>query len=208
MTTMRMTQQPRCFLFAVCLALPNWFISSGAIASEANASEAQTGEALEIALVENAIDISVDPQKQTQDDLPNIEQALRSLNVELQILEEDLLYPASSRVSVYLAMDIGELFSLQSVKLKLNGKDVTHHLYTERQLNALYRGGVQQLYMGNAKQGMNKLVAVFLGVGPHDREYKRAVEIEFEQSFEPVYVELGINDSMGKQQPVFTAKAH
>ncbi len=187
MTMIGMTRPLRYFLLAACLATSQLVSASEPLMAEAE-------------LVENPDD--------AQKDLPNIEQALRSLNVELQILEEELLYPASSRVSVYLAMDIGELFSLQSVKLKLNGKDVTHHLYTERQLNALYRGGVQELYMGNARQGSNKLVAVFLGVGPHDREYKRAIEVEFEQSFEPVYVELGINDSTGKQQPVFTAQVH
>jgi len=135
----------------------------------------------------------------------NLAAELLQLNARLQLLEEDLLYPASSRVAVYLSMDLGELFALDAVTLKLNGKDITHHLYTERQVNALYKGGVQKLYVGNAKQGMNRLTAFFTGQGPHDRDYKRATTLEFEQSFEPVFVELLVTDDTASQQPEFVA---
>tara|TARA_R110002072_G_scaffold5527_7_gene35407 strand:+ start:1810 stop:2334 length:525 start_codon:yes stop_codon:yes gene_type:complete len=137
----------------------------------------------------------------------NLEAELLQLNAQLQLLEEDLLYPASSRVAVFLSMDLGELFALDAVSLKLNGKDVTHHLYTERQVNALYQGGVQKLYVGNAKQGMNRVTAFFTGKGPSDRDYKRAVTLEFEQSFEPVFIELQVTDNTGSQQPEFVATA-
>ena len=134
-----------------------------------------------------------------------LEARLLQLDAELQLLEEDLLYPASSRVAVYLSMDLGVLFALDSVSLKLNGKDVTHHLYTEREVNALYKGGVQKLYVGNAKQGENRLTAFFVGTGPHDRDYKRAATVSFTQSFQPVFIELSITDDTDSQQPEFVA---
>jgi len=96
-------------------------------------------------------------------------------------------------------MDLGDLSALDAVTLKLNGKDVTHHLYTECQVNALYKGGVQKLYVGNANQGMNRLTAFFIGTGPNDRDYKRATTLNFEQSFEPVFVELLVTDDTGSQ---------
>lgn len=136
---------------------------------------------------------------------PSLEARLLQLDAELRLLEEDLLYPASSRVAVYLSMDLGELFALDSVSVKLNGKEVVHHLYTEREVGALYKGGVQKLYVGNAKQGANTLTAFFLGTGPHDRDYKRAATVTFEQSFEPVFVELSITDNTGSRQPEFVA---
>ncbi len=138
-------------------------------------------------------------------DEQQLEAKLLQLDAELQLLEEDLLYPASSRVAVYLSMDLGELFALDGVTLKLNGKDVTHHLYTQREIEALYKGGVQKLYVGNAKQGENEITAFFTGKGPHNRDYKRAATVTFEQSFEPVFVELSITDSTGSQQPEFVA---
>jgi hypothetical protein len=141
-------------------------------------------------------------------DIESLEQELMNLNADLLILEEDLLYPASSRVAIYLSLDVGEFFRLDAVTVKLNGKEVSHHLYTDRQTGALYRGGVQQLYVGNARQGKNELTAVFVGKGPRERDYKRAVTTDFEQSFEPVYVELSITDSIASQQPEFVARVH
>jgi hypothetical protein len=138
--------------------------------------------------------------------IQSLEQELLSLNMELQILEEDLLYPASSRVAVYMAMDVGQLFALDAVTVKLNGIQVDHHLYTARQVDALHRGGIQRLYVGNARQGENQLTAFFLGKGPGGRDYKRAASVSFEQSFEPVYIQLTVSDSTKTRQPEFRAE--
>lgn len=149
-----------------------------------------------------SISASVDA---SEPDEQKLEAKLLQLDAELRLLEEDLLYPASSRVAVYLSMDLGELFALDAVTVKLNGKDVTHHLYTQREIEALYKGGVQKLYVGNARQGDNELTAFFSGTGPHERDYKRATTVTFEQSFEPVFIELSITDDTGSQQPEFAA---
>jgi hypothetical protein len=137
--------------------------------------------------------------------MEGIKRDLVELKRDLVVLEEDLLYPASSQVAVFLSMDVGEFFALDSVTLKLNGKDVTHYLYTEKQADALFRGGVQRLFVGNVKQGQNQLTAFFTGKGPEGRDYRRATTVTFEKSFEPSYVELKISDSTAKYQPEFVA---
>ncbi len=137
--------------------------------------------------------------------MEGIKRDLVELKRDLVVLEEDLLYPASSQVAVFLSMDVGEFFALDSVTLKLNGKDVTHYLYTEKQADALFRGGVQRLFVGNVKQGENQLTAFFTGKGPEGRDYRRATTVAFEKSFEPSYVELKISDSTAKYQPEFVA---
>ncbi len=137
------------------------------------------------------------------DEMEGVKKALLELKRDLVILEEDLLFPASTQVSVFLSMDVGEFFHLDSVSLKLNGKEVTHHLYTDKQIDALYRGGVQRLFIGNAKQGSNRITAFFTGRGPSGRDYRRATTVEFEKSFEPAFVELAITDSTAKYQPEF-----
>ena len=138
-------------------------------------------------------------------DMENVKRALLDLKRDLTILEEDLLFPASSQVSVFLAMDVGEFFQLDSVTLKINGREVTHHLYSESQVDALYRGGIQKLFIGNVKQGKNRVTAFFTGRGPAERDYKRAATVEFEKTFEPAFVELTITDSTTKYQPEFQA---
>jgi hypothetical protein len=137
--------------------------------------------------------------------MEDIKLSLVELKRDLVVLEEDLLFPASSQVAVFLAMDLGEFFALDAVTLKLNGKEVTHYLYTEKQVDALFRGGVQRLFVGNVRQGHNRLTAFFTGHGPSGRDYRRATTVDFEKTFEPTFVELKITDSTAKYQPEFAA---
>ncbi len=138
-------------------------------------------------------------------EMEGLKKELATLKRDLVILEEDMLFPASSQVSVFLSMDVGEFFQLDSVTLKLNDKEVTHYLYTEKQTDALFRGGVQKLYVGNVKQGPNRFTAFFVGRGPEGRDYRRATTIEFEKAFEPTFVELSISDEEASYQPQFRA---
>ena len=138
-------------------------------------------------------------------DLEDVKKALLELKRDLVILEEDLLFPASSQVAVFLSMDVGDFFALDSVSVKINGDEVAHHLYTDRQVDALYRGGVQKVYVGNVKQGSHRLTAFFTGRGPNGRDFRRAATVEFEKSFDPAFVELAIKDSSAKYQPEFAA---
>lgn len=157
---------------------------------------------------ESEVPAATEPASETPalaSQMEGIKRDLVELKRDLVVLEEDLLYPASSQVAVFLSMDVGEFFALDSVTLKLNGKDVTHYLYTEKQTDALFRGGVQRLYVGNVKQGENQLTAFFTGRGPEGRDYSRAATVTFEKSFEPSFVELKISDSTAKYQPEFVA---
>jgi len=138
-------------------------------------------------------------------DLEQLRQAFLKLQRDLVILEEDLLFPPNSQVAVYLSMDVGEFFALDAVTVKVNNEEVVHHLYTERQLDALLRGGVQRLYLGNLRQGQHRLTATFVGRGPQGREYRRATTVVFEKSFDPAFIELAIRDSESKYQPEFFA---
>jgi len=128
------------------------------------------------------------------------------LNRDLLVLEEELLFPAGTQVAIFVSMDVGKLFSLDSVRVKLDGKDVAAYLYTPSEVQALHRGGVQRLYVGNLRAGTHELVAFFTGKGPHDRDYKRGATIRIEKGTEPKYVELQIRDSAGKLQPEFEVK--
>lgn len=128
------------------------------------------------------------------------------LNRDLLVLEEELLFPANTQVALFVSMDVGKLFSLESVQVKLDDKVVGNHLYTPLEVQALHRGGVQRLYLGNLRTGDHELVAFFTGQGPRDRDYKRGATVKFEKGTEPKYIELQIKDSDGKLQPEFAVK--
>lgn len=128
------------------------------------------------------------------------------LNRDLFILEEELLFPATSQVAVFLSVDVGEFFKLDSVQLKIDNKVLTNYLYTEREIDALHRGGVQRLHVGNLKVGKHELVATFVGKGPRGREYRRGSTLVFDKLTDAKYLELQIVDSEAKHQPVFKVK--
>ena len=128
------------------------------------------------------------------------------LNRDLLVLEEELLFPANTQVAVFVSMDVGLLFDLDSVQIKLDDKVVTNYLYTPLEVQALHRGGVQRAYLGNLKAGSHEIVAFFTGKGPHDRDYKRGTTVKFDKGTDPKYIELRIRDSTGKLQPEFEVK--
>jgi hypothetical protein len=128
------------------------------------------------------------------------------LNRDLLVLEEELLFPASTQVAVFVSMDVGKLFELDSLQVKLGDKVVANHLYTPLEVQALHRGGMQRVFLGNLKTGAHELVAVFTGKGPHERDYKRGTTVKFDKASGPKYIELRIKDSTGKLQPEFDVK--
>jgi hypothetical protein len=128
------------------------------------------------------------------------------LNRDLMVLEEELLFPASTQVAVFVSMDVGNLFDLDSVQVKMDDKEVANYLYTPAEVLALHRGGVQRIYLGNLKAGSHELVAFFTGGGPHRRDYRRATSVKFDKGTDPKYIELRIKDSTGKLQPEFDVR--
>jgi hypothetical protein len=128
------------------------------------------------------------------------------LNRDLLVLEEELLFPANTQVALFVSMDVGKMFELDSVQIKLDDKLVTNYLYTPLEVQALHRGGVQRVYLGNLKPGTHEIVAFFTGGGPHWRDYKRGATVKFDKGTDPKYIELRIKDSTGKLQPEFDVK--
>jgi hypothetical protein len=128
------------------------------------------------------------------------------LNKDLFVLQEELLFPANTQVAVYVSMDVGAFFALDSVTLKIDNKEVKNYLYTAREADALLKGGVQEIYLGNLKAGKHELVAFFTGKGPVQRDYKRGATISFDKGVGAKYLELKITDRVTKHQPEFKIK--
>ena len=139
-------------------------------------------------------------------DIQDMKQVLLELNRDLFLLEEELLFPANTQVAVFVSMDVGNFFDLDSVQIKLDDKDVANYLYTTREVDALISGGVHQLFLGNLKAGEHELVAIFTGAGPHEREYRRGASLVFDKGIGPKYIELTISDREQALQPEFVVR--
>jgi hypothetical protein len=140
------------------------------------------------------------------EEIQGIKKDVVDLNRDLFVLEEELLFPANTQVAVFLSMDVGAFFALDTVELRMDDKQVAKYLYTPREAEALLKGGVQRLYLGNLRVGGHELVALFTGKGPNGQDYSRGAQLKFEKSVGAKYLELKISDKQRKAQPEFEIK--
>ena len=171
---------------------------AASIDADAMVAEARSAEAAESA--------SRNEFRNLDQDVQALKKEVLDLNRDLFLLEEELLFPANSQVAFFVSMDVGEYFELDSVQIKIDGKEVANYLYTAREADALIRGGVHRVHMANLKTGEHELIAIFTGKGPHVRDYRRGATINFDKGIGAKYLELEITDRVKKQQPEFVIK--
>ena len=179
--------------------------SAFAVAQDAAPLDAESMVA-EARSVEAAEAASRDEFRAIDQDVQALKKEVLNLNRDLFLLEEELLFPANSQVAFFVSLDVGEYFELDSVQLKIDGKEVANYLYTAREADALVRGGVHRVHMANLKTGDHELIAIFTGKGPNVRDYRRGATLNFEKGIGAKYVELEITDRVKKQQPEFVIK--
>jgi hypothetical protein len=199
MTMLRKLSLPLICLLGALASAPQAFAQQAASAAAPGAAVG-TGSESAAARAAGADFKSLDEEVQA------LKKDVLDLNRELFVLEEELLFPANTQVAVFVSMDVGEFFALDSVTLKLDNKEVASYLYTEREAQALLKGGVHRVYIGNLKTGEHELVALFTGKGPHVRDYRRGATIRVNKGVGAKYLELKISDRATKAQPEFIVK--
>jgi hypothetical protein len=108
---------------------------------------------------------------------------------ELSRLEEKLLYPSGTQVAVFIALAKGDPMRLDAVKLHIDGKVVAHHIYSSKELEALRKGGVQRIHVGNLATGEHQLEV--LVDGKHDgADFSRTERFTIRKEVKPKQVEL------------------
>jgi hypothetical protein len=191
------------------LAIVAMAVTHVATAAEAAAADAAPAAAApaETETAEPATDaeapVAAPDTRALDEEIQSIKKDVVDLNRDLFVLEEELLFPANTQVAVFLSMDVGEFFALDTVELRVDDKQVAKYLYTPREAEALLKGGVQRLYLGNLRVGKHELVALFTGKGPNGQDYSRGAQLKFEKSVGAKYLELKISDRQRKRQPEF-----
>ncbi|PLX87039.1 MAG: hypothetical protein C0619_15855 [Desulfuromonas sp.] len=112
--------------------------------------------------------------KGLDEQVQEIKSDVLAISAELNELEEKLLYPSHTQISIFLALADGEQLRLDSVDIKLDGKSVTHHLYTFKELEALRMGGVQRIYTGNVKVGEHSVEVTYRGQSREGKELHKS----------------------------------
>ena len=91
-----------------------------------------------------------------QQQLEQLKQQAIALNRELFILEEELLFPPQTQLAVFVSVDAGSFFRLDSIQLKLNDESIDAHLYTASELDGLQRGAWRPRLRARHRQGRRR----------------------------------------------------
>jgi hypothetical protein len=146
------------------------------------------------------------PLAHFDEELRAINQELLELDRDLRLAEEDLLFPADTRVTVFLSIDTGSTFTLSSVQLKLDNIMVASHVYGPTELRALQRGGAQRLYVGSLRGGIHPLTLFFTGSGADGQEYRRGTTVKIDKTRGARILEFQIRDPERTRRPVAQLK--
>jgi hypothetical protein len=109
---------------------------------------------------------------------------------ELGLLEEKLLYPSNTQVSLFVSLDGDESFRLDSVEIQIDGEAVASHIYSFKELEALQEGGVQRIYTGNVSTGEHRLDVTVAGKLAGGGDFSGAESFGFSKEVEPKIVEI------------------
>ncbi len=150
----------------------------------------------------SAAEVTKDQIKGLDEQVQDIKKDVLELTSELSRLEEKLLFPSNTQVSLFVSIVGDEGFVLDSMQIKMDNKVVAQHLYTFREVEALRAGGVQRIYTGNIKTGDHQLVASFIGRAKSGNEYQRSEKFTVTKAVGPKFVEIQITGSSASDQTI------
>lgn len=134
--------------------------------------------------------------KGLDEQVQDIKKDVLAISAELQLLEEKLLYPSTSQVSVFVSIAKEGNYSPDAVQIKIDGKKAAYHIYSFKEVDALRRGGVQRLYTGNIQGGNHQLEISVIGKKGGNKT-SRKLSYTLNKGIGPklVEIDLGSGDS-------------
>ena len=127
--------------------------------------------------------------------------ALR-MSAELSQLEEKLLYPSGTQVAIFVALANDDTMRLDAVRLQIDGQLVAHYIYSAKELEALRKGGVQRIYVGNVPTGEHKLDVLIDGKLEGGADFSRTGQFTFRKEVKPKLVGLTLAGPRSGNTPI------
>jgi hypothetical protein len=155
-------------------------------------------------------------RKPSQEDIPSDQREMRGLDeqiqeiksdalrmsAELNQLEEKLLYPSGTQVAIFVTLAKGDTMRLDAVRLQIDGQLVAHYIYSAKELQALRKGGVQRIYVGNVATGDHKLEVLVDGKLEGGADFSRTGEFTFRKEVKPKLVGLTLAGPRSSNTPI------
>ena len=140
-------------------------------------------------------EVSREQIKGLDEQVQEIKGDVLSIAAELNQLEEKLLYPSNTQVAVFVSLAGEEAIRPDSVQIQLDGKSVSHHLYTFKELEALQKGGVQRIYTGNIRSGEHDFKVFVLGQTAGGTDFKKSEQFTVNKGVGPRIVEISLSSA-------------
>lgn len=141
-----------------------------------------------------AAEVSADKQefRSLDEQVQSLKGEVININRELMLLQEKLVYPSNTEVSVFVSLQASNKFSLDSIDLQIDNKSVQKHVYTYRELEAMLNKGVQRLYTGNLANGKHQVTVKISGHTASNSGYEKSAAFTVSKENGPKLVELQI----------------
>ena len=137
-----------------------------------------------------AAEVTQEQIKGLDEQVQDIKQDVLEITTELSLLEEKLLFPSNTQVSLFVSLTGNEDFVLDGMQIELDGKVVAKHLYTYKELEALRLGGVQRIFTGNINTGDHALIARYIARDASGGEFRGSNEFTVTKEIGPKFVEI------------------
>ena len=138
-----------------------------------------------------ADDLTGDNMRSLDGQVQEIKSDVLNIASELNTLEERLLFPSHTQVSLFVSIAESEDFRLDAVQIEINGELATHHIYSFKELDALQNGGVQKIYTGNLTTGEHDLQVTMIGKLKNGNDFSESGSFSFSKGVKPKA--MGIN---------------
>jgi len=152
----------------------------------------------------------------SQEEIPSDQQQMRgldeqiqemksdalSMSAELSQLEEKLLYPSGTQVAIFVGLAKGDRMRLDAVRLQIDGELVAHYIYSAKELEALRKGGVQRIYVGNVASGDHKLDVLVDGKLEGGADFNHTAQFTFRKEVKPKLVGLTLAGPGSGNNPI------
>ncbi|MGB5133284.1 MAG: hypothetical protein WBO00_11740 [Steroidobacteraceae bacterium] len=140
--------------------------------------------------------------KGLDEQVQEIKSDVLSIASELNGLEEKLLYPSGTQLAVFVALAAGDPMRLDAVRVQVDGELVAHYIYSFKELEALRKGGVQRIYVGNVPTGGHQLEVMMDGKLESGADFSRTEQFAFRKDVKPKLVGLTLAGPDSGRAPI------
>jgi hypothetical protein len=143
-----------------------------------------------LSLSAHAEEVSRKQIKGLDEQVQEIKSDVLSIAAELKELEEKLLYPSLTQIAIFVSLAKEDTFALDSIGIQLAGKQIAHHLYTFKEIEALRKGGVQRIYTGNIQTGEHEMQVTLIGKSEGGADFQSTESFKVNKDVAPKIVEI------------------